>query len=173
MKKMLLFLAVLLVCKSTIAQKFNENQDFYSLVLSDFGMHTFYVSLDIRSQTYSGRVVVPNDHLYDVLQNKNNYSEKRYISILEPILKNHSILDLGEIDLNYYGFLVVRKNEKVSEDKQYFFSRYFNMTNGVYVIKDSANKMKASIVNKLFEWKIPCKTDDESGYLYVLKEWIH
>lgn len=148
----------------------NINTDFYDKVLSDYSDHSLFVAVDIKSREYTGRVVIKNADLYYFFNQTKGYDKEKYKAFMKKLLLNKTRLSIETASLSKWGFVNVTGVNGVkkysSKSLQEFINHYFQGK----VIKDNVgDDERNAIINKLFEWKIATRIDDETGYLVIVR----
>lgn len=146
------------------------SQSFKEKVISDFGRYSFYLPVNINSSGYKGKAIIENDDLFIFLHLTKGLSKEQYQYEIKELLKENSILNVGNIDLNKWNFIPVQNIKEINEYSEKgintFLKKYFKDN----ILKDNVSEEKmASIINQLFKWDIGSKIDDESGCLVIFK----
>lgn len=89
---------------------------------------------------------------------------------MSATLSKNESLQIVSKEIKAYSFFKVLPNEEISNDaekgKSYFLEKYFNER----VLKGGiTDNDKYLIISILYQWRVACKIDDESGYLIIDK----
>jgi hypothetical protein len=145
-------------------------QTFYDRVLGDFDEHSSFVALNVTSAHFSGRVIIENADLHYFLSKTKRLGGEGYKTYVTNLLSNRGILRVGNQDLQKWGFVKVDEVDSVnawaSKGLDQFLNHYFTgdvLTPGVAYSETNA------VINRLFEWRIATKVDDDSGFVVVVR----
>jgi hypothetical protein len=145
-----------------------NNNAFYDKVLSDFGVRSYFIALDISSSAYNGRVIIENNDLYNFMNKTKGWDKKRYSSGMKKILVRKRVLKINDTDLLKWKFIQVKEITSVylntNKGANTFIKNYFN--GSVFKYEVDFDEMHA-VINQLFYWKIPVKFDNVSGELLL------
>lgn len=163
-------LSILIIMLLTTLVGCSQKKDkmFLDKVLKDFSRNSYFIVL--KTGTADRRVLrlIDNDDLYFYFHEKRGLNEEEYKKYIASFLNQNSILELTKNDLNKYGFLEVKNNKEVNADakkgKDFFLNKYFK--NRV-IIDGVTNEKRNYIITVLYDWEIPSKIDDETGYLVI------
>ncbi|MBI3141718.1 MAG: hypothetical protein HYZ16_02700, partial [Bacteroidetes bacterium] len=158
--KLLLF-AILFSCTQ-------KDTMFLDKVLNDFDRYSYFVAVELESTDYKGRVIIENDDLYYYFEQSQSLNRSAYKDMMFNKLRSDEPLDIESADLERWNFYkipsipsVVQTAEKGVEE---FIKTYFDGR----VLKDGiTDDERTVIIAKLYEWEIPSKIDDETGYLVI------
>ena len=149
---------------------FNCTEKFYDKILNNANdRHGYFISLTIKDNQSQRMVVVSNTDLYDAMSKTKGFKADQYSSVLKNALRNNLVVSLApNIASESKGFYEVKSCAEVEriarEGKDHFIDYYFKT--GV-LRKPIINPETHCIIKKLFEWCIPSKIDDESGFLII------
>ena len=146
------------------------SEKFIKKVISDFDRYSFFVSLEIKSPDYNGKVVIENDDLYNYYNITQDIDKKTYQEIAYRMLQTKTTLTINKEDLARFNFLIVPNDKSVIDNAQKgverFIATYFNGR----VLKDNISDNELyMIIYQLYNFKIASKIDDETGYLVIDK----
>jgi hypothetical protein len=115
-------------------------------------------------------VIIQNGDLFYFLNQTKGLDAEGYRAFMKAQLSNKTRLNIGETRLSKWGFIKVADvgsvRKQSSKGIEEFIRHYFRGR----VIKDGISDDKRNgIINRLFEWGIASKTDDETGYLVVYR----
>ncbi len=157
----LLLLIVLFSCTQ-------EEVMFLDKVVSNFDRYSYFIAIDLESSAYRGRVIIENDDLYYYFEQTKQLDKLAYKNLIINTLKSNGYLDVPNINLVKWNFnkvpsvASVTKNAEKGEDE--FIKVYFEGR----VLKDGiSDEERTAIINQLFDWEIPSRIDDETGYLII------
>lgn len=144
--------------------------EFLDKVLNDFGRNSCFVIVKIESKDYIGLATIENDDLFYFLSKTKNYKKEQYLANIKKLLLSKSTIDLENESLEKWNFVKIIPCQSIdlisNKGLKVFLNHFFE--NGV--LKGELNEVeKTAIIAKLYNWKIPIKTDDESGRLIILK----
>lgn len=111
MKRMLLFLFVAVLSCPTYSQtiEFCERVIGYRDGRSDY-----FIPINVKSETFSGRVVVESYNLFDYLKATKGFDAKAYKSFMLNFLKEKQELVMKDATIDDRGFFLSGKNVKES-----------------------------------------------------------
>ena len=146
------------------------SEKFIKKVISDFDRYSFFVSLEIKSPEYNGKVVIENDDLYNYYNITQDLDKKTYQEMVYRMLQKKTMLTINKEDLTRFNFLIVPNDKSVIDNAQmgieHFIETYFNGR----VLKDNISDNELyMIIYQLYNFKIASKIDDETGYLVIDK----
>ena len=142
---------------------------FYSKLVNDFDRNSLFISINMEFLDYKGRVIVENDDLFNYLSKTRKIDKEQYKKLItQKLKKNEAIVFLNSKVSSEFSKVVslpiVNKNDQMNPEE--FIKQYFNGR----VLKDGiSDEERTAIVQKLFDWKIAVKIDDETGYLIIVK----
>lgn len=159
---------LIFLCLTVFVSCTEKDNSFFDKVLSDFGQHSDFIAIDIRSHQYKGRVIIENNDLYTLLNTTKGWNKTVYKSKIEKLLLHRRTLNMGNTDLIKYKFFKVKDINKVylsaSKGVNSFLNDYFS--GKVFNYSVAEEEMYAAI-NQLFYWNIPVKFDNISGQLLL------
>lgn len=157
-------IALLVILKLFVA----TDSGYLDQILSDYGRHSYYVTLQVSSPSYTGPVVVENSHLYLLFKRRHCIEKKTYQDSLKTLIEENEIISVSDEELKKLKFKKVSQNCEVEEVARRGLSvltkKYFNDRGALIVTDPNA---EIAIIYHLFKWQIPIKRDDESGYLFI------
>lgn len=163
MKKMKLLL-VLIVSSCTIT----KDMSFINKVLNDFNRYSYFLVIEVKTTKNKDSYIIQNHNLFNYLQNTDKVSKEDYIKIMRDKLANKMPLTIDNPTSN---FIKISDNENVKINAKkgltLFIETYFD--NRIVLKENVTEAEKIAIIQQLFEWKVPCKIDDETGYLIISK----
>ncbi|MDR2970443.1 MAG: hypothetical protein LBU83_00735 [Bacteroidales bacterium] len=147
-----------------------EDEMFIKKILFDQNRHTFYVSVDIESREYNGKVVVEIGDLYWYFYKTRGLNREESRGLLYWILKEKLTLRIVNCNFNCIQsyFSIVPDDTAVTYNAQkgidHFIETYF--FNG-RAMRDVAWDTRIAIINQLYNFNIASKNDCESGNLII------
>jgi len=143
---------------------------FYNKLLDDVEGHTYFMTIKIKSIGFIGKIVVENSDLFYYFNQVKKTNRSEYKKMIIRSLERNASIEIGNADLVRWNFLKVplvnSVNLNVEKGVEQFIKIYFNGN----VLKDGiTDEERTAIIQKLFEWKILTKIDDETGYLFISK----
>jgi hypothetical protein len=142
------------------------NDDFYDLVLGNFGMHSSFIAFDVESNDFDGKVIIENTSFYIYLKNYKNIDRNNYKKFVKQMIINNEKLNLSKVELVKWRFIAIKEidevNEYAAKGQEVFINHFF--PKGIIVDRASLD-VRNAVASKLFEWKVASYIDDESGYL--------
>lgn len=159
---------LIFLCLTVFVSCTEKDNSFFDKVLSDFGQHSDFIAIDIRSHQYKGRVIIENNDLYTLLNTTKGWNKTVYKSKIEKLLLHRRTLNIGNTDLIKYKFFKVKEINKVylsaSKGVNSFLNDYFS---GKVFNYSVAEEEMYAVINQLFYWNIPVKFDNISGQLLL------
>ena len=148
----------------------NQDTALYDKALDDMRKNSYFITLNIQSSNYTGRVIIENLELYYYFKQTKGYSVESYKDFMTKNLSNKEILRLDNIDLNKWGFIKSPDNNRVNKyatkGLEEFIKQYFEKK----VIKKRVNDTERNaVISKLFELGVLAYVDDESGCLVITR----
>ena len=163
----LIFL-VLIVFKNPFTACTKVNSAFYDKVLNDFDTSSYFIALDIKSPYYKGRAIIENNNLYLFLNKTKHFDKEKYKYFMKKILTHHRTLKFEDKDLIAWKFIKVYEVESViqvaNRGSDNFVANYFN---GKVLNYGLTGKEQNAVINQLFYWEIPARTDKLTGDLII------
>ncbi|MBB4045355.1 hypothetical protein GGR06_003167 [Bacteroides reticulotermitis] len=136
---------------------------FIDKVLTDFERYSYYISFPM---TNGERYIIENDDFFYYLQKQNAVDKEQYQKeIKEKLIKGSSIdiLNPNSSFIKVPNVPSIETNVKKGIDE--FIKTYFDNDK---TLKDGiTDDERTAIIQKLFEWKVASKIDDETGYLVI------
>lgn len=142
---------------------------FYNRIVDDFRDDSYFVVLEIKNSIYKGKIIIENDELFHYLSQIQKIDKEKYKEIIKEKLVNHSSLEINSsTKLNYIEVKEIQAvNNNAKNGIDGFIKIYFDNEK---VLKDGiTDDERTAIIQKLFEWEIATKIDDETGYLILSK----
>jgi hypothetical protein len=141
---------------------------FYDKLLNDFDRYSWFITIEIKSSEYNGKVIIENDDLFYCLNQTQKLDKEQYKKIIKEKLENNSSIVIGKESLTKWNFVKVPTIERVNQNAKKgvdeFIKIYFD---GKVLRDDIADDDRTVVIQKLFEWGVPSKIDDETGYLIL------
>lgn len=130
-------------------------------VINDFDLHSCFLSFKIKNNTY----IIENDDLYyQYFYIEKKYNKRHYKRKIRKVFKKNSVLDIDTIIPNFIQVPHIESVENnANKGVDEFIKIYFN---GNVIKKEVTSDEEIVIIQKLFEWKIACKRDCETGVIY-------
>ena len=146
-----------------------SDSTFLDKVLNDFDSYSYFIALDAETPNYKGRIIVENEDLYYIFQKtKGVNSKEEYKTEVKEAIRKKPTLSLNIIDFEEWEIHRVLKSSTVdsiaAKGKDRFIAYYFT---GRVLKEGISDDERNAIIEKLFEWEIPGKIDDETGYLVI------
>lgn len=181
----ILFLMIMtLVCKSQVF-------DFYDKVLGfDDCRYCYFISLDVSSDEYTGKVIIENDDLYIFLNKTKGFEKEQYKKFVKELLvsKKPLILENATLDKENYFLNVDKVSEKKfrvlkdSDKFESFFSEGCIATVSHYFLNKSLNSEKNLNSQNCHDYvnnqkkdnlmiRTPLGIGEESSLISKLFEW--
>lgn len=157
---------VILVSMQDCSQ--NRHSHFVDKITSDFSRGSYYIVVNVKLSGVVTTSLIENDDLYYFFHKTKGYDEARYKNEVRNIFKKELMLNVAETDFSKFGFIKVVRIPKLDEEakkgKDFIVGKYFN--NHVIVNGVKGNERNA-LIKLLFDWNVPSKIDDETGYLVI------
>jgi len=143
---------------------------FYNKLLDNVDGNTYFITIKVKSIEFNGKVVVENSDLFYYFSQIKKINKSDYKKMIIRSLERNSSIEIGNADLVRWNLIKVPliNNVDLNAKKglEQFIKIYFNGN----VLKDGiTDEERTVIIQKLFEWKILTKIDDETGYLFISK----
>ena len=156
------FVFTLLV--SCMAMK-NSKHNFFDKIINDFRDDSYFIVIKNNDKI---NYIVENDDLYYYLQKQNTIDKEQYKKEVKAKLINGNVFEIVNPNSNFIkvpNVPSVVANAKKGADE--FNKIYFD--NGKTLKDGITDDERTAIIQKLFEWEIASKIDDETGYLVISK----
>jgi hypothetical protein len=145
----------------------NKDTLFYDKVTNDFDRYSYFLSIQLQSSNGKGRFIIENDDLYNYLQQSRKIDKEQYKKMIKDKLMNRLPLEINNNPTS--NFIKIPEIESVNASTKKgideFIEIYFENEK---VLKDGVtDNERTVIIQKLFEWGIMSKIDDETGYLIL------
>ncbi|WP_416803547.1 hypothetical protein [Bacteroides reticulotermitis] len=136
---------------------------FIDKVLTDFERYSYYISFPM---TNGERYIIENDDFFYYLQKQNAVDKEQYQKEIKEKLIKGSSIDILNPNSNFIKVPNVPSIEtNVKKGIDEFIKTYFDNDK---TLKDGiTDDERTAIIQKLFEWKVASKIDDETGYLVI------
>jgi hypothetical protein len=142
------------------------DKNFADLILNSFTRYSRFLSFDVASNEYTGKVIIENKHLFAFLQNVKGFNKEQYQAFMKEALLNKSVLKLENLSSDFIKIKSVEKVESLAAKGDREFVKHYFSEFGA--LKDGLEDGEAAVVvAKLFEWKIIAVIDDETGLLVI------
>ena len=109
----------------------SDRKYFYDVVFSYEAIHSYYISLQVKSEKYTGYVIIENSNLYWYISKTMGLNKEDYKIYIEKILENKEYLNIKEEDFEQYSFIKIVKNNKIekqiAKNKLRFIQTNFNL----------------------------------------------
>ena len=154
----------------TCNNSFSQNGEYYTKVLTNLNFNGYYLSINVTSTSYTGKIVIQNVDFYTFLNRTKRIRHKKYIKQIKKYLETETPIPIDDVFFKEYKFAKVITLEEIEQDfklgKIYFLEKYFSnrVLNKSYSIET-----ELIIIDKLFLFNILCFNDDESGALVIEK----
>jgi len=142
------------------------DKNFADLVLNNFTRHSRFLSFDVASNEYSGKVIIENKHLFGFLQNVKSFNKEQYQSFMKDALLNKNVIKLEKLNSDFIKIESVEKVESLAAKGAQEFVKHYFSESGVLEQRLHEDE-KNAVIAKLFEWKIIAVIDDETGALII------
>ncbi|MDR2728846.1 MAG: hypothetical protein LBB56_06915 [Chitinispirillales bacterium] len=148
-----------------------EDEMFIKKIIHNNSRDGFYVSVDIESQEYNGKVVVDIGNLYWYFYKTRDLNREESKGIMYWVLKEKLTLKIAKCNFNCIQsyFSIIHDDTAIISNAQkgidHFIETYFN---GRYIKKDIALGSRNAIINQLYNFNIASQNDCESGYLKIV-----
>lgn len=157
----------------------NDNKiKFCNIVLQDFERHSYFLKIKISDKNGCVNGIIENYNLYYFLSESTSLTRDDYTNKMLDILLNDSIVDIPKRELkNNNGFFPIIPNTLIDSiykmGKETFINNYFSKTN-YFPYKVLNNNISFEernyIISKLFDLQVLCKTECETGLLYIIED---
>ncbi len=154
----------LLILNSCMISK-GAQETFLDKVTNDFERYSYHICLkSMNGENY----IIENDDFYYYLQNQTGINKEQYKKEVRAKLIDRSAFEIINPNSNFIKVSKVPRVE-ANADKgvDEFIKTYFD--NGKTLKDGVTDDEKTVIIQKLFEWKIASKIDDETGYLVIYR----
>jgi len=150
-----------------------ENK-FYKEVISYAHRNGTYVTIDIDSDVYKGKVITQNNRLFQYYYLlKGIKTQEEYESIVYDKLLNNESFNINDkkfIDEHLFmEYRHVSEVDSISKlGKSVFIDYFFNRNDGVKSnMWHKTQHTEAAIIKQLFDWELMCYNDCETGLLIL------
>lgn len=146
----------------------NKDTSFYQKVINDFDRYSYFISIELHTSNYNGKVIIENDDLYNYLQQTHKIDKEKYKTMIKEKLLNHLSLELSNNNQSQSNFIKVPEIESVNTIAKKGIDEFIKTYFDGKVLKDGVtDDERTVIIQKLFEWEVASKIDDETGYLIL------
>ena len=148
-----------------------QGDSFIEKTTNDFNSNSNFLVLNIKSNYYNGQAIVENDDLFTYYQITENKNKQEYKLLVQEILTKKNYLKINEKSIENWGFIKVKESQKIKSNFKKGLKRFIEIYfNDNLIEKGNTNEEeKAFIIKILFENKISCHIDDETGLLILNK----
>ena len=107
---------------------FGQTNGFCETVLTRYeGRSDYFIPINIRAKSFSGKVIVENYNLFDFLKATRGFNLKTYRSYMLDILENNKEIDMKNVAIDAKGFFLFGKNVKENTFRIVGSSKIFDM----------------------------------------------
>lgn len=146
----------------------NNDSVFFDKLLNDFERYSWFISVKINSFEYNGKAIIENDDLFYFLNQTQKLDREQYRKVIGEKLKNNGTLEIGQESLVKWNFIKVPDISSINQNAQKGVRKFVKIYFDGKVLKDGiTDEERTAVIQKLFDWKIASKTDDESGCLIL------
>lgn len=86
---------------------FGQSNKFYDTVLNyEKCRYCYFLSIDVESEKYKGKVVIENDDLYSFLSKTRGFNKNQYKEFMKDLLSNNKKLGIENASLDKTGFFI-------------------------------------------------------------------
>lgn len=148
-----------------------QGDSFIEKTTNDFNSNSNFLVLNIKSNNYNGQAIVENDDLFTYYQITENKNKQEYKLLVQEILTKKNYLEINEKSIEKWGFIKVKESQKIKSNFKKGLKRFIEIYfNNDLIEKGNTNEEeRAFIIKILFENKISCHIDDETGLLILNK----
>lgn len=148
-----------------------QSDSFIEKITDDFNSNSNFLVLNIKSNNYNGQTIIENDDLFTYYQITENKNKKEYKLLVQEILTKKNYLKINEKSIEKWGFIKVKESQKIKSNFKKGLKRFIEIYfNDDLIEKGNTNEEeRAFIIKILFENKISCYIDDETGLLILNK----
>jgi hypothetical protein len=146
-----------------------QDTTFPDKILNDFNpRHSWFLAIDVNSSQYNGPVIIQNAELFWFYNQTKKLNERQYHAFVKGKLSANAPFDIGSANLSKWNFVKAKPIKSINQNAMKGVDAFIKIYFDGRVIKETVpDNEKPAIIRKLFEWKIACITDDETGYLMI------
>ena len=148
-----------------------QSDSFIEKTTADFNSNSNFLVLDIKSKNYNGLTIIENDDLFTYYQITQNKNKQEYKLLVQEILTKKNYLEINEESIEKWGFIKVKVSQKIKSKLKKGLKRFIKIYFNDDLIEkgNTDEEERAFIIKILFENKISCYIDDETGLLILNK----
>lgn len=148
-----------------------QSDSFIEKITADFNSNSNFLVLDIKSKNYNGLAIIENDDLFTYYQITQNKNKQEYKLLVQEILTKKNYLEINEQSIEKWGFIKVKESQKIKSKLKKGLKRFIKIYFNDDLIEkgNTGEEERAFIIKILFENKISCYIDDETGLLILNK----
>ena len=139
---------------------------FYDRLLSDHKRNSWFVCIETKFANEQKIIIIENDDLYYLLDQEKNMTKRDYSIFIKQKLIYKKTLILDNVHSKNLDILEYQKIKSVDANAKKGLQNFLKIYFRNKVLKKEFLAEKSAIIYKLFKWKILCKIDDETGFLY-------
>lgn len=147
-------------------------QDFYAKVVNDLKRYGPFIAVPVKTKKYRGTMVTENNDLYVHYLVKRRWTSGQYVPYMHLKVVNRDTIQLPDEYIDEgEGYITpaLEVDSSMSVDK--ITDLYFFTPAGTKIFKEGiSHAEQRKVVRWLFEHKVECRTDDETGLIYIPSE---
>lgn len=140
---------------------FQSHDEFYKISLNDFKKSSCLIILKIVNNKHENLAIIENDNFFVYLSLKQNINKQNYYENAKSIIENKDLIELNDEEIKKFNFQIISKPKKLERIKCYFNENKVQK-------KRISDSKRLNLIYTLISLKIPCRFDDETGYLRLL-----
>jgi hypothetical protein len=144
------------------------DMSFFNKVLHDYDSTSYFITVDLKSDSYKGRALIENRNLYHFFNETQGFDTAKYVAYMRKTLTKHKKISLKGRDIIKFNFLKVEDNMNVllqaGKGRNSFVAAYFDgsvLNFGIPLSEQYA------VINQLFYWEYAVKRDQLTGNLLI------
>ena len=164
------FIVIAITTLSMQACSQRGSDSFIRKIINDFSRNSYFIVLNAELAEGTITSLIENDDLFYYFNQTKGYDEATYKKEAEIIISKNRALKITSADFVKFGFIKVENipmfDKEIEKGKEFILNKYFK--NRV-IVDDVSNDKKNFLIKELFDWGIPSRIDDETGYLIISK----
>lgn len=162
------FIETFIILLSMLACSQSSKSGFVDKVTNDFSRNSYFIFLNVRLPEGITTSLIENDDLYYFFHKTKGYDEAKYKEDVGVIINKSKALSVAETDFSKFGFTrlvsIPKFKVEAKKGKDFIMGKYFK---DHVIIDGIMEKERNALIRLLFDWNIPSKIDDETGYLII------
>ena len=153
-----------IICLMFVLNSYNNDYYFDRVIGNPLMTNRSFLCINIKSENFSGKVLLNSSDLFYYLKYKWNNDPKIYKSSIIKLINEDDSLNLTPDDMKKLDIIYVPNDPQIEKDsilgRDKFIEKYFEY----YTFRENVSQYEA-IIAQLFKWRIVCDKNCENGLI--------